>query len=572
MSGELQQLLAFLLPRSPLDFLFFIILLGWMGYSLYAANQVVKRFPALIESSPLFKHIDTGNAHDLMLAARVPRWDNVVDNAPGFALVLGLLGTFLGIGLAINHAGQILGQLSQAGTEAADITKSIANLKPMLMEIGLKFKSSAWGIMTHIALRVLIPRYFEIDRKRAEAVLKELQDDANRNKEDARTVMQLEQEARERQFRETAITNQLLKSLVVAAQRNEEQSSIQNRNIITAITNLREGAEEVAMRSHQETLLELRTLGENLVDLLECSRNTEESLKVIKNFGKQVDKLGGSVNIFADKITEFKEETRQVLEDMDESLKSSIQGVDTTVNAMSTRIDAVLKSFSKNMSDTIDNLKINMNSSTERLNGTVVEMKDSMTKTILSFNDKVTETLDAAGEKISESSRSIEKQVNLLSDQLGLALKKVFDALETTNKVTIEMEKHYEQMALVFKSYEKSNDRMMDQIIEMTSNSARYSTEIADMSENLAVTFGAGGEIAIKLDQLVREHQGDMNQLQQITAAIDGVRTTMPVTNQAIVQKLEGLLDASHGIKAVSLDALQSLLKIHENMQRTASA
>ncbi|MBI0426199.1 hypothetical protein [Psychrobacter sp. NG27] len=93
-----------------------------------------------------------------------PTWDSIVENGAGFVLILGLLGTFLGIGLAIQDASKVILSLSNFSTvtTTSNAMDTIGKLSPVLSDIGTKFKISAWGISVHILIRLIIP-FFKTD-------------------------------------------------------------------------------------------------------------------------------------------------------------------------------------------------------------------------------------------------------------------------------------------------------------------------------------------------------------------------------------------------------------------------
>lgn len=69
------------------------------------------------------------------------RWADVL---PSLLLVFGLLGTFIGLGLALTEAAGALGPGSDA----------LANLTPIMDSLGSKFKTSTWGILAFLGLKV----------------------------------------------------------------------------------------------------------------------------------------------------------------------------------------------------------------------------------------------------------------------------------------------------------------------------------------------------------------------------------------------------------------------------------
>ena len=69
-------------------------------------------------------------------------------------LIIGLLGTFLGLGLALDKASSIL-----TGANAlSNMDASMANLMQMLEGLGTKFKTSTWGLLAFILLKVILSK------------------------------------------------------------------------------------------------------------------------------------------------------------------------------------------------------------------------------------------------------------------------------------------------------------------------------------------------------------------------------------------------------------------------------
>ena len=74
------------------------------------------------------------------VATAPERWADVV---PSLLLVLGMLGTFIGLGLALTDAAAVLG-----GADA------LGSLTPILEALGSKFKISTWGILAFLFLKI----------------------------------------------------------------------------------------------------------------------------------------------------------------------------------------------------------------------------------------------------------------------------------------------------------------------------------------------------------------------------------------------------------------------------------
>jgi hypothetical protein len=83
------------------------------------------------------------SADELAHAVATPaeRWADIL---PSMLLVFGLLGTFIGLGLALTEAANALGP----GADA------LSRLTPIMDSLGSKFKTSTWGIFAFLSLKV----------------------------------------------------------------------------------------------------------------------------------------------------------------------------------------------------------------------------------------------------------------------------------------------------------------------------------------------------------------------------------------------------------------------------------
>lgn len=95
--------------------------------------------------------IDHGSVTDIWNAVATGP-EKLAEVMPSLLLVVGLLGTFLGLGLALNHASNILGEPS--ALSASGTANSMQDLLGLLQGLGTKFKTSTWGIAGFLLLKV----------------------------------------------------------------------------------------------------------------------------------------------------------------------------------------------------------------------------------------------------------------------------------------------------------------------------------------------------------------------------------------------------------------------------------
>ncbi|MFJ4067009.1 hypothetical protein ACIPW4_17185 [Pseudomonas sp. NPDC089996] len=148
--------LEFLSPSlgNPLEVVFCTVIMGGMLVSLITA-EIFGRAPAWERNWQGGTHkgaldIEHGSLGELNLAvATLP--ERIVANMPGLLLIVGLLGTFLGLGMALDKASGIL----QGNADSLNaMSDSLGQLTGMMKDLGTKFKTSTWGIIAFIVLKL----------------------------------------------------------------------------------------------------------------------------------------------------------------------------------------------------------------------------------------------------------------------------------------------------------------------------------------------------------------------------------------------------------------------------------
>ena len=150
------EILQFLTPSlsNPLEVFFFSIILFGLLLSLITSQvfgQPAKweknwRGGARINALD----IEHGSIGELSHAV-ASGWERFASNMPGLLLIIGLLGTFLGLGLALDKASAIL----QGHDDSLNaMSGSLTQLTGMMKDLGTKFKTSTWGIIAFIVIKL----------------------------------------------------------------------------------------------------------------------------------------------------------------------------------------------------------------------------------------------------------------------------------------------------------------------------------------------------------------------------------------------------------------------------------
>ena len=151
------ELMSFLLPQPEMLQMGFFVFI-WSVTVLTALTVALQAKPkgwekkwrgGNLESAAL--QADHGSVHDLSETVATTA-EKIAAIMPGMLLVVGLLGTFLGLGMALDHASTILQKSGNASVGA--MGGAMQDLTAMMQGLGTKFKTSTWGIMAFILLKV----------------------------------------------------------------------------------------------------------------------------------------------------------------------------------------------------------------------------------------------------------------------------------------------------------------------------------------------------------------------------------------------------------------------------------
>ncbi|WP_282353135.1 hypothetical protein [Pseudomonas sp. PS01303] len=154
----IKDIVEFLTPgQEPIQITFFsIITLGvalsilLVSFKANAKSWQRKWEGEALDASPTGLEVEHGSISELSQAVSTPA-EKLASMMPGLLLIIGLLGTFLGLGLALDKASSIL---QSSGSSVGAMDDSMQNLMAMMQGLGTKFKTSTWGIIAFILLKI----------------------------------------------------------------------------------------------------------------------------------------------------------------------------------------------------------------------------------------------------------------------------------------------------------------------------------------------------------------------------------------------------------------------------------
>lgn len=264
----------FLIPEAVLSTVFLMIFIGIFAFGVYRQRKCTEFLQAFdAEADENFKALATKMTPDMFIKKNLRKisvTEDLLEELPNVFVSIGIVATFLGLGVAIQGAAELL------QTDKLELPK----LTAVLGVIAFKFQTSVWGICFSIIFRnVIVERYFEFRRQLVDEITDRLY---VLERENARTLIERQNELLVAQHKEILKAN-----------------AAQNFALVERLT-----AFESAV--HEDNLV----ANENLRYLAE---NFKEFVAVAQDFAKNEQAFAESVDAFAQRVKLFQEEFAELV-------------------------------------------------------------------------------------------------------------------------------------------------------------------------------------------------------------------------------------------------------------------
>lgn len=313
--------------------------------------------------------IDHGSVNDISLAIRT-RSEALASAMPGVLLVIGLLGTFIGLGLALTEASLALTTITDSGAPsgANSATEMSTALGNMMKGLGYKFATSTWGIIGYLVLRAIAALHGFEDRRLRFAV--------------------------------TAMKEQL-----DAARLDRQKKAKADQDHFTAlITRVLEGVTQTAAWSSRTTKTSSETLdvlGQFLGGVQKSIEQMGASSKLMALSAERVDKsagqLGASASALQGTVTNFDAGVREALKDVKGGLSQAIADLSSTTTKSMDRIASDLKAVTTTLSDTLKSIQGELTATLKTIDKRTAESNALIAKSLSGLTDSVNKVLSEVG-------------------------------------------------------------------------------------------------------------------------------------------------------------------------------
>lgn len=342
-----------------------------------------------------------GSVHELADAVAT-KAEQVADIMPGMLLIIGLLGTFVGLGIALNSASEVLASANTAGMDSA-----MAGLMGLMEGLGAKFKTSTWGLLCFITLNILFNTFGFKEKRLAWAIHKVQQESSFKQqaKEDlenkryadlfkmVQAIVKISQDNGDilkqssHSLQESNHAN-LLALQKIAEYNKATQESMQEfvANTTQSMSSIGDSADQMAKAA--------QTVGESAHELNAVIDKLQVELKDVMNMIRR--DLGDTINNMGKNFEES-------MTEMASSMSEATQGISSAVTSLSNSVNATMEEVQSIISESMDLQRKSAQEFTvtsTTLNGQIVEM----TNLVQQLSGDITSGLKA----VSESGRRMQ--------------------------------------------------------------------------------------------------------------------------------------------------------------------
>lgn len=475
------EIINFLIPSDFFQWFFLGIVLLLTGTNIFFVKM--KAVPSTWESNwHGHKPNDTsddldadhGSLNDLSQAV-ASTGEKLAEIMPGILLVIGLLGTFLGLGIALNKASNILHHTQSSGM---DMGQAVNNLMSMMEGLGSKFKTSTWGIISFLAFKAwAIKNGFNERRLRwcVQKMKEQIDNEREIERKEKEAKAALEEE------RSQKIVDAIEKLCSVIGQEISSNRDVLEQNRQLLKDKLAESKRftdimvELNKKSECQNSLSA-TISEKMNDVSESIKtfiesnnaNLDAMSNASKNIASAAQKMGSSGDNLKNTVVGFKAEISSVLNKLEDNLKTTIttmsknlesatNGISTAVHTMSDQVKETMQDIGKDTREAtemqkkafaeFDTISRTLNENVQGMTNLVEKLGEDIRSGLDAVSDKRQQTVKAmdairdVSEKLVHISEKLEKMPEKMIEQLEALIalvSEISDGINTMQNKTMQ--------------------------------------------------------------------------------------------------------------------------------------
>ncbi len=388
--------------------------------------------------------VEYGSIHELSSAVELPA-EKLADVLPSMFLVIGLLGTFLGIGVALNEAAGVLnnsnvnpvesmGNAQKAVGNLEQVTKSknlLDEMMGMLDGLGALFKSSIYGIIGFFGFTLWKNKWGSdkerfkwcVERCNKEIEIKEKIQDKNTNK--IITALNKVNDSIGESIAD-CIQKSLQTALVkgfenVNKNLNEMNSALcltLEKSVVEQFRSLNKEMQN-QVNETKAVVLKLEDVGESIADCIQKSLQTA-LVKGFENVNKNLNEMNSALCLTLEKsvVEQFRSLNKEMQNQVNET-KAVVLKLEGLANNSETQTNA-MDSLSQTMTEQfafVANSAKSMGFAAETLAKSVDEFRPAVTGTLEAIRNQFIKSITDSSKVMENAGISILHAVNEMSEK-----------------------------------------------------------------------------------------------------------------------------------------------------------
>ena len=482
--------------------------------------------------------IDHGSVTDLWHAVAT-KSEKLAEVMPGLLLVVGLLGTFLGLGLALNHASNILSQSSALSATGA--ANGMQDLMSMMQGLGTKFKTSTWGIAFFLLLKVW-SSWMGFEEKRLTWVIRKVKTELEHRKAQEQEGNFSKQRALFVQI--SKATGQIVQSFTQNLEKlSESQQALHQQNLqhfqkwIQAIhvdlvkMNIASHDDRTALKQ----ALEQSTQGirEDLASFNTTTHGDSAALKQaleqsVQGVREDLASINTATQASSQAMVGFVSNTQTIIKDMSAASKTMADGAHKVGVAGSSLVKAV-EDFSTQFTQVLGDVRTDLSTA------------------INDMSQQAATTLEQGTEKLGDATREISTALGKLSKDVTVTMNGV--------KVSIDESLKIQQAGAVL--FRRSSDTLNENVTATTGL-------VEKLSEDIISGLAAVSDSGRRMTSIGNSLQTIVPQMGDLLPALEPLKT-LHSQHQPLLNETKALRDDFLKLDSRQKLQIEKLLKIQQD-------
>ncbi|NMY12226.1 hypothetical protein HBO38_28025 [Pseudomonas veronii] len=451
--------------------------------------------------------VEHGSIHELSEAVATTA-EKIANIMPGMLLILGLLGTFLGLGLALDKASTIL--QNSGGASVGAMGSAMQDLTSMMQGLGTKFKTSTWGIIAFILLKIWESINGFEDRRLIWCIgkMKRELDNTRQQQEKAK--------AGQAEFLQASLMGSakvIVSALAVqtesmkgewrrmAEQRLEADQAQNTRwqqnfeQVSQGVIDLTKVVAAVLHNGNEHHTTAQKSL-EHLIGIAHSSDQTQAALRQFTESNQDnlaaLQKAGTTMGDAALKVSESAGDLQVVVNDLSKQMTEVLNGVKDGLND-------TLETMNDDFSENLHKMGSDLEGATDKLSVVMNDVNKSLGTTIRSMSEDLKENLSSMSTNLQKATDNISTSIDSMSESVNAAMNEVAKNMKSTANIQIESSEEFKDIS---GSLNASVIAMTSMVEKVTKDIKLSLTAVSQSGQRMADLDSRYANVSTMLEQI----------------------------------------------------------------------